>query len=371
MAAFKDELGTAAVDQIATAFHGVDAAFPHTAFRKQALAGLDELELKARLAHLIAAIHVGLCRSCGVPDASSGEVWAAYLRVLESACAAGLKGFVAWPLIDYVSVYGRDRPAASLSALARMTSAFSAEFALRPFLLHDVEATLQQARAWTASEDEHVRRLASEGTRPVLPWGIAVPALKADPTLALPILHALREDPADYVRRSVANHMNDHAKLHAEFVLETIAEWGGMRLPWAKHALRTLIKQAHPGVWPLLGFEADSPVKLELQAPDPARVRVGGEIRLVVQLSNPSALPQKVMLDYQLHFVRARGPRSIKVFKLRELELSPGETRRVDKRHSFRPVTTRRDYPGVHRLVLQLNGRTEAGFDFELLAEGS
>ena len=130
MAAFKDELGPAAVDQIAAAFHDVQAAFPHTAFRKQALAGLDQLELKARVAHLIEAIHFGLCQSCGVPDAGPRTVWAAHLEVLQSACASGLKGFVAWPLIDYVAAYGRARPSESLPALAQMTSAFSAEFAL-------------------------------------------------------------------------------------------------------------------------------------------------------------------------------------------------------------------------------------------------
>jgi 3-methyladenine DNA glycosylase AlkC len=368
MAAFKDELGPVAVDQIAAAFHGAQAAFPHAAFRKQALAGLDELELKARVAHLIDGIYAGLCQSCGVPDAGSRAIWLAHLQLLQSACASGLKGFVAWPLIDYVAVHGRARPSDSLPALARLTSAFSAEFALRPFLLDDAHATLRQALAWTNSEDEHVRRLASEGTRPVLPWGIALPELKADPTRALPILYALRADSADFVRRSVANHMNDHSKLHPEFVLATIGEWGGMRLPWAKHALRSLIKQAHPGVWPLLGFESDSPVKLRLHAPSPAQVKVGGEIGFGVVLSNPSALPQQLMLDYQVHFVRARGPRSIKVFKLREFELGPGETRHIDKLHSFRPVTTRRDYPGVHRIVLQLNGRVEAGFEFDLLA---
>jgi hypothetical protein len=184
MAAFKDELGAAAVDQIAAAFRDVEAAFPHTAFREHALEGLDALELKARVAHLMEAIHAGLCQSCGEPDSGSSEVWKAHLQVLRSACAAGLKGFVAWPLIDYVSRYGRDRPEESLPALAHMTSAFSAEFALRPFLLDDAEATLRQALAWTKGEDEHVRRLASEGTRPVLPWGIALPELKANPSLA-------------------------------------------------------------------------------------------------------------------------------------------------------------------------------------------
>jgi 3-methyladenine DNA glycosylase AlkC len=368
MAAFKDELGTAAVEQIAAALHEAQAAFPGAAFREQALAGLHELELKARVAHLIEAIYAGLCQSCGLPDSGSRTIWTEHLQVLQAACSSGLKGFVAWPLIDYVAVHGRAWPSDSLPALARMTPAFSAEFALRPFLLDDAEATLRQALAWTKSDDEHVRRLASEGTRPVLPWGISLPELKADPTRSLPILHALRSDSAEYVRRSVANHLNDHSKLHADFVLETIGAWGGPRLPWAQHALRTLIKQAHPGVWPLLGFEADSPVKLKLHPPAARRLRVGEGIDFGIELSNPSGLAQKLMLDYQVHFVRARGPRSIKVFKLRELKLVPGETRRIDKRHSFRPVTTRRDYPGVHRIVLQLNGREEAGFDFELLA---
>lgn len=368
MAAFKDELGPAAVDQIATAFHDVEAAFPHAAFRAHALAGLHELELKARVAHLIEAIHAGLCQCCGVPDSASPAIWVEHLRVIQAACGSGLKGFVAWPLIDSIAVHGRAWPRESLAALAGVTSAFSAEFALRPFLLDDADATLRQALVWTQSKNEHVRRLASEGTRPVLPWGIALPELKADPMRALPILQALREDSADYVRRSVANHMNDHSKLHPEFVLQTIDDWGGMRLPWAKHALRTLIKQAHPGVWPLLGFEPDSPVVVKLHPPRVAQVKMGEEIGFAVELSNPSALPQKLMLDYQMHFVRARGPRSVKVFKLREFELAPGESRRIEKLHSFRPVTTRRDYPGVHRIVLQLNGREDAGFDFELLA---
>lgn len=362
MGAFKDELGADAIDRIASAFHAVDPAFPHAAFVQSALDGLQDLELKARVEHLARGLHDQLNARFGcTPEAN----WQQRLELMQAALDQGLRGFVAWPIIDSVAWFGRERPQESVPALARMTSAFSAEFAIRPFLLDDRKSTLRTMLRWAESEDEHVRRLASEGSRPVLPWGIALPELKQDPQLTRPILEALRLDEADYVRRSVANHMNDHSKLHADYVLDTIGAWGGLDLPWAKHALRTLIKQGHPGVWPLLGFDPQTPVTIQLDAA-PDAVAMGDELRFSFTLRNPGASGQGVMLDYQVHFVRARGPRSIKVFKLRELRLKPGEERTIEKRHSFRPVTTRRDYPGEHRIVLQLNGRETVSFDFAL-----
>lgn len=365
MGAFKEELGEAAIEQLGAAFAQVDRRFARVLFEERAKAGLERLELKARMEQIARALHAALDETLGD---GRRETWPDRLGWMEGALATGVRGFRAWPVIDSVALFGRDRPAESLPALARMTSAFSAEFAVRPFLLDDVGGTLAVMQEWTRSKDEHVRRLASEGSRPVLPWGIALPELKADPQLSRPILEALRHDEADYVRRSVANHMNDHSRLHADYVLRTIRAWGGVDLPWARHALRTLIKQGHPEVWPLLGFDAETPVRIELLAHE-TTVRVGGAIAFELQLTNPSDVEQAVMLDYQVHFVRAKGPRSVKVFKLRELRLQPGESRLIKKAHSFRPVTTRRDYPGEHRIVLQWNGREGVGFDFELLAD--
>lgn len=303
MGAFKDELGAAAVDQIASAFHAVDPAFPHTAFVASANDGLADLELKARVEHLAGCLHATWDRSLG---GDADATWDQRLELLQAALDQGLRGFVAWPLIDSVALFGRSRPQESVPALARMTAAFSAEFAVRPFLLDDRAGTLRAMLAWTESEDEHVRRLASEGSRPVLPWGIALPELKADPLQTRPILEALRADEADYVQRSVANHMNDHARQHPEYVLDTIAEWGGLQLPWAKHALRTLIKQGHAGVWPLLGFDPETPVTVQLDA-YPREVAMGEELRFAFTLRNPGTSEQGVMLDYQVHFVRARA----------------------------------------------------------------
>lgn len=356
MGAFKDELGVAAIDRIAGAIRAVNPAFPHDAFHAQALHGLDALELKARVQHVIAALDAHL----------EGDL-EARLACLIAALDQDVSGFVAWPLIDYVGEHGRHDPAQALPALAKMTHAFSAEFAVRPFLLDDPDSTLQVMQSWTASPSEHIRRLASEGSRPVLPWGIKLPALQADPVRTREILQALRHDDARTVQRSVANHLNDHSRAHPEYVLATIEAWGGCELPWAKHALRTLIKQGNPGVWPLLGHDPNSPVQASLTPPQPARVAIGGELVFEGSVHNPSAQAESLVLDYQLHFVRARGPRSVKVFKLREWTLQPGETRHFVKTHSFRPVTTRRDYPGEHRLILQLNGREEAGFDFDLI----
>lgn len=362
MGAFKDEIGAAAVDRIAAAFHAVDPAFPHSDFIAMAKQGLDDLELKARVQHLAHCLHASFDAGYG-QDAESS--WVRRLESMQAALDQGITGFVAWPIIDSVALFGRNRAAESVPALAAMTSAFTAEFAIRPFLVDDPEGTLATMLGWTESEEEHVRRLASEGSRPVLPWGIALPRLKQEPARSRPILEALRFDSAAYVRKSVANHMNDHAREHPEYVLRTIAEWGGLELPWAKHALRTLIKRGHPGVWPLLGMDPETPVTIGLDQA-PSRVAMGEDLCFTLTLRNPGATEQRVMLDYQVHFVRARGPRSIKVFKLREFRLAPGESRTIEKRHSFRPVTTRRDYPGEHRMVLQLNGRETVGFDFEL-----
>jgi len=373
MAAFKDELSVDAIDQIASAVHHADPAFARSDFVAAALGGLEELELKGRVAHIMACL-----REFMVGD------WGQQLAVLQAALAAGptpalpagppdqleqpagLRGFIAWPLIDYVSAYGRDQVELSFPALAQMTAWFTSEFAVRPFILDDASARLNDMLAWTQHPSDHVRRLASEGSRPVLPWGIGLPELKQDPSLSVDILAALREDRSSYVQRSVANHLNDHSKLHADFVLDRCEEWGGTRLPWLRHALRGLVKAGHPRVWPLLGFDPDPPVRAALQSGQ-SSVRRGGEWKFKVELTNTSAHEIKLVLDYQMHFVRARGPRSAKVFKLRELRLAPGEARLIEKAHSFKPVTTRRDYPGVHKLVLQINGRQGEALEFELL----
>lgn len=370
---FKDELGAAAVDEIAAAFTAADDGFPQADFQRLALDGLEPLELKARVMHIMAALREVLPQdfeqACAkllqaLPHGNSEAKVSGAPDHLPTP--AGLRGFQAWPVIDFVGEYGLDHADVSLPALAQMTSYFSAEFAIRPFLIHHEKLALRHMKKWAKHKDQHVRRLASEGSRPILPWGIRLPNLLADPDKVLPILQQLPNDPANYVRRSLANHMNDISKNHPEWMIARLKEWGGTELPWIRHALRTLVKKGHADVWPLLGY--DPKVKVEVAAfeLDPAKIKMGEEIHFHAELKLLQASTAPLVIDYIMHLVRANGSRTAKVFKWKNADLEAGQPLQLKKRHSFRPVTTRRYYPGLHRVELQVNGRVLAGQDFEL-----
>jgi 3-methyladenine DNA glycosylase AlkC len=374
MAAFKDELGPAAINEIAGAFTRADGRFPAAKFVRLAGAGLDELELKQRVDHLIRCLGQVLpddypqalaCIETALPLGSSAAKAAGPPDDL--AMPAGVRGFAAWPMVDFIAVYGLAHAELSLQAMARVTKYFTCEFTVRPYLLQHRGLTLRHMKSWTASPDDHVRRLASEGSRPVLPWGIRLPELLADPELARPVLAALRLDHSPYVRRSLANHLNDLSKAHPDWVLAICAQWGGTQMPWLRHALRSLVKQGHPGVWRLLGFDPRARVELTNLQVQPGAISMGEVVELSFTVHSQAARAQKLVVDYRLHLVRASGKRSVKVFKLREFEIEVGESRTVQKKHSFKPVTTRRYYPGSHRIEIQVNGRLHGGVDFEIL----
>jgi 3-methyladenine DNA glycosylase AlkC len=376
MAAFKDELGPAAIDQIASAFSKADHAFPAADFARLARAGLEDFELRQRVDHLIACLGQVLpndfplalaCIEAALPLGNSPAKAAGPPDDL--AMPAGLRGFAAWPLIDFIAKYGLNHAEISLQAMPRVTPFFTCEFAVRPFLQHHRDRTLRHMKDWTISADDHVRRLASEGSRPVLPWGMRLPELLADPELARPMLAALRNDPSPYVRRSVANHLNDFSKVQPEWVLALCQKWGGTQLPWMRHALRSLVKQGHPGVWPLLGFDPDAKVELHDLSVQPRSIAMGEAVELRFALRSQAAQAQKLVVDYRLHLVGAGEKRRIKVFKLREFEIAAGARRELRKKHSFKPVTTRRYYPGLHRIEIQVNGRVLDGADFEVFPD--
>lgn len=386
MGAFKDELGSAAVAEIGAAMFAADNSFPRRAFQRLALDGLDSLELKARVAHIMAALHQLLPQDfraalpklvAALPQGTTEAKVSGAPDYLPTP--AGLRGFAAWPVIDYVAEYGIEEPEFSLQALPQMTPYFSAEFAVRPFLIHHEKLALRHMRKWAKHENEHVRRLASEGSRPILPWGIRLPGLLAEPDKVLPILQQLPTDSSNYVRRSVANHMNDISKNHPEWMLARLQEWGGTKLPWLRHALRTLVKNGHPQVWPLLGYDGQLQVEVMRFEVAPKRIQMGEEVRLTAELKLPTAKASTktsaggaratapVVIDYGLHLVRANGSRTAKVFKWKNSELNSASTLHLNKRHSFKAVTTRRYYPGTHRVDLQVNGRVLASAEFELV----
>ncbi|MBC8011135.1 MAG: DNA alkylation repair protein, partial [Burkholderiales bacterium] len=244
-------------------------------FLAHTLDALEEHELMARLHRTADAVHFAL----PVPFAEQ-------LAVLRAHAPQIGHNFIAiWPCA-FVARHGLDQPALSLPALREFTRHGSAEFAIRPFLVRDLPGTLAILREWSASDDEHVRRLASEGSRPRLPWGERLQALVTDPSPTLPLLAALRADPSLYVRKSVANHLNDIAKDHPELVLDTVSAWdrADARTAWiVRHALRTLIKRGHPRALALLGAGAAPQLDATLAAA-PKRIRLGDTVVLSATL---------------------------------------------------------------------------------------
>ena len=256
--------------------------------------------------------------------------------------------------------------------LAVLTPRLTSEFAIRLMLDHHFARAMPIVLGWTSSADPDVRRLASEGTRPFLPWATRVPAVLADPTATLPVLHALYRDENEVVRRSVANHLNDLSRQQPELVVATTAAW--LAAPDAntaqlvRHALRTLIKKGHPQALAQLGFH---PAEVEVAGPvlDLAQVPYGGTIGFSVGIRNTGTEPTRLAVDYVMHHQKANGTLAGKTFKLSIVTLAPGERVQLTRRHSFRAITTRRYYPGAHALAVQVNGVVSGRAEFLLLAE--
>jgi len=284
-------------------------------------------------------------------------------------------GWMVWPVTEAVSARAiADGTAEALDTAldlqAALTGRLTAEFAVRPLLTHDLDRSLAAALRWTTSDDEHVRRLASEGTRRHLPWGTQVPGLTAHARATLPILDALYRDDSEYVRRSVANHLNDLSRKDPAVTVETAGRWladpAPTTLPLVRHALRTLVKRGDPEALALLGFAPTPHVTVDL-AIDTHEVRVGERLGFSAAVTNDGPAAARVVVDYVVHHRKANGSQTTKVFKLTTADLAPGETLRLARSHSFKVITTRRYHPGTHAIELQVNGVPGGRVDFELL----
>ncbi|PCG83130.1 DNA alkylation repair protein [Streptomyces sp. WZ.A104] len=257
-----------------------------------------------------------------------------------------------------------------LDLLATLTPLLTAEMAVRPFLSADPPRALERAMLWTRHPDPHVRRLASEGTRPRLPWASRLTAFVADPTPALPILDALYRDPSEYVRRSVANHLNDISHDHPGTAVTTAARWLAEPAPTTpalvRHGLRTLVKAGDRDALALLGHDPD--VRVRVVGPDvrTPHVQLGEDLVFGYEVTNTGPRTARLVIDYVVHYRKANGSLSPKVFKLTSRDLLPGERRSGVRRHPLRPLSTRRHHPGAHRVQLQINGRPYDSCPFTL-----
>lgn len=295
----------------------------------------------------------------------------AFAHVVRSALRDGdFTGWMVFPVTEAIAVRGQDAFEPALGLLAELTPRLTAETAVRPFLSADLERALRVMRPWTAHPDLHVRRLASEGTRPRLPWAPRLPELIADPTPALPLLDALYRDDSEYVRRSVANHLNDISRDHPDIATGVAARWLSDPAPTTaglvRHGLRTLIKSGHAGALTLLGHSPDSPVSVEGPHLHASEIRVGDHLVFDYSVTNTHDRTAHLVVDYVVLHMKANGTRTPKVFKLTTRSLAPGETWRATRSHSFKPISTRRYHPGVHLVRLQVNGRSHGEASFML-----
>lgn len=278
-------------------------------------------------------------------------------------------GFEFMFLPDYIETYGINDYDASVKSMEFVTQFASCEFAVRQFIVKYGDKMLRQMQQWSLHDNHHVRRLASEGSRPRLPWAIALSELKNNPAPILPILENLKNDPSEYVRRSVANNLNDISKDNPDIVIAIAKKWKGHSKETdaiIKHASRTLLKQGSPVILKHFGLADNSKIvasKFNILTP---KIKIGDKLEFSFSIQNTDRKPLKVRIEYGIHYLRNNGQHSKKVFKISERQLNPAEKIDINRKQSFKIITTRKFYAGQHKLSLIINGVEKKIGKFEL-----
>lgn len=288
-------------------------------------------------------------------------------------------GWMIWPATEFIVARALETGSVkdydgAMALLARLTVRLTGEFAVRDLLIARPERGLALMRTLAEHDDEHVRRFASEGSRAYLPWAKQVPWLLSHARATRSILDAVYRDPAEYVRRSVANHLNDLSRVDPAVVIETASDWSNhadANTPWVlRHGLRTLIKRGDSAALALVGFEGNN-----LHVADPRLsaeiIPFGGALQITTEVTNYGTRVATVAIDYSIGFRRANGSMRPKTFKVGSRRIPAGGSVVVTKVHSFRPITTRTYYPGRHFVTVQANGVLSSRTDFLLEEAGA
>lgn len=352
--AFKHWISKDLLSRISRAIGAVHPKFNRTSF--EAIAPrLAPLELKARV-HLVR----------DQLKAELPEEFPEAIKILLLSLEGGtLKSFDLWPYTEFVQSYGLKHLNLSLHAMEELTQLFTAEFAVRPFLRIHEKKTLEHLVRCAKSKNVHLRRWASEGSRPRLPWGERLDAFVSHPKRTFPILELLKHDSELYVRKSVANHLNDITKDHPQLVIDLLKKWKKSasaeyqeRINWIIHrALRSEIKAGTPEALELIGVSTKASLELKRFAINSKQFHMNEKIEMDIEIRSKSKQAQKLVIDYIVHFARAGGKSSAKVFKLKNATLPGQETLSIQKVHHLKAVSTRKHYPGDHAIELQINGK--------------
>jgi 3-methyladenine DNA glycosylase AlkC len=369
----KNQFGPAVPTRIAAMLQAVSNDFDREAFLADVLQGYEALELMPRAWHIAHALHRHLPADY---EAGLALLMRSVAVPAEHKAGSAMTSFLFLPHCCFVARYGLDHFEASMAAQHDLTQRFTAEFSIRPFLERHRDATLARLAEWAHDRSPHVRRLVSEGTRPRLPWAPRLREFQRDPSPVLALLELLKDDPELYVRRSVANNLNDIGKDHPELLHATARRWlqGEPGRPasderrWiVQHALRSAVKRGEAGALEALGFGKAAKVAVTEVDITPQRVRIGDKLSIGLDLTNTAARAQTICVDLRVHFIKANGAPSAKVFKLKNVDLAPHTTQRLSKTISLAEMTTRKHYPGTHLVELVLNGQVQRLGEFELL----
>ncbi len=354
----KSRFGPQVPKRIATMIAEVHPAFPVKEFVRDSLEGYEALDLVARARHIAQALRTHLPHE--FPHAA--EILVRSLGpVLAASTSNGMAPFLYLPHVFFVGDHGLDYFEDAMRAQYALTQRFTAEFSIRPYLERHPDNTLARLREWATDPSEHMRRLVSEGTRPRLPWARRLRQFQLDPRPVIELLELLKDDPALYVRRSVANNLNDIGKDHPEILFATTRRWlegADANRRWiVTHALRSSVKRGESGALEVLGFGAQPRVELRRISITPRLARIGGSITVDFEVANPSRRVQEILVDFRVHFVKAGGRSRPKTFKMSRLTLAAGESARLTRKVSLAEMTTRRHYPGRHVVDALVNGR--------------
>lgn len=358
------------VSRIGREVQAVCPDFDAEQFAREVIADLPALPLKARIARTSAGLHTHL----PVTGAQAIDVLLRSLPATpeEAGVTSDFGLHLYSPHSDYVARYCRTRGhlTTSLDALARMTCYFTAEDAARYFITDFPKETMAAVDGWARHPDHRVRRLASESTRPTLPWSIRIPlAIDA----ALPVLDQLYADSSRYVTRSVANHLHDLSADHPGIVLATLHRWRSTGQATdkefefiAREALRTLLKSGDTAAYEFLGYPAEPPITPPSLRLERHELREGETLAFTTELS--ATAPAKLRVSYVISSPTLTGTQRQKVYFLKDVKAGAGQTLNLAKAHALRTTATTTIRPGDYTLTLQVNGRRFAPSPFQVLA---
>lgn len=357
--ALKDLFNKPFYQKLALEFCKADKNFHPDKFVKDVIVGSDDLSLNERMRNTSVVLKKHL------PTDYNKS-----LEIMYTVIPNMHGGYTNLVFPDFVGLFGHDDFKSSMQALKHFTQFGSSEFAIREFLKRDFAKTIKVMNTWAEDKNHHVRRLASEGSRARLPWSFKLDEVIKDPKITQSILEKLNTDTELYVKKSVANHLNDISKDNAEWMLKVLKNWDtkNEHTAWIiKHACRTLIKKGNTDSLSLFNFEKNTKVRVENFKLSKTKLKIGEGLQFEFDIISEKNTSQKLVIDFAVHYVKKSGELSRKVFKLKELQLSPRQTVYVVKKHRFENFSTRQHYPGKHLIEIMVNGRSVQSRSFDLV----